>query len=170
MPRTIFITGGARSGKSSFALARASATTGEKLFIATAEALDEEMKARIRKHREERGPEWNAIEAPMELASALSRTREATGAVLVDCLTLWVSNLLCSERDTSKAFNDFLKEIETPRQNDLYLVTNEVGLGIVPENELARRFRDAAGRLNQDVAARAHEAWMVVSGLPVRLK
>ena len=170
MSRIIFITGGARSGKSSHALALASAAKGEKVFIATAQALDEEMAERIRKHQAERGPEWRVVDSPIDLASALHETRQTSGAVLVDCLTLWVSNLLCAEKDTTHAFTNFLNEIESPRQGDLLLVTNEVGLGIVPENELARKFRDLAGRLNQDVAARAHEAWMVVSGIPVRLK
>ena len=164
----ILITGGARSGKSTRAEARAFAFAGRPVYIATAEALDSEMSERIARHRARRGEDWLERETPLELVAALAET-DGGGARLVDCLTLWLSNLLHAGRDWSieaSALADALGRQRSP----VVLVTNEVGLGIVPDNALARRFRDAAGMLNQMIARVADEVEFVVAGLPMRVK
>ncbi|RMG98967.1 MAG: bifunctional adenosylcobinamide kinase/adenosylcobinamide-phosphate guanylyltransferase [Candidatus Dadabacteria bacterium] len=172
MARIVFVTGGARSGKSRFAQRIAEAWEGPLLYVATAEVLDDEMADRVRRHRADRGPRWETLEEPLDLPAAL-RAAEGFGGALVDCLTLWVSNLLGrwggDEAGLAAALDRFYRALEAFRGR-ICLVTNEVGSGIVPENALARRFRDLAGRVNQECAARAHEAYLVVSGLPVRLK
>jgi adenosylcobinamide kinase / adenosylcobinamide-phosphate guanylyltransferase len=164
----ILTTWGARSGKSTRAEARARAHAGHPVYIATAEARDAEMAERIHGHRERRGTEWIECEAPLELVRALDET-DRGGARLVDCLTLWLSNLMHADRDwlnETAMLVDALK-----RQRSLViLVSNEVGLGIVPDNALARRFRDAAGLMNQMIAAAADEVEFVVAGLPMRVK
>lgn len=167
----VFVTGGARSGKSDFAQRLAEGWEGGLVYLATGEARDEEMRSRIRKHQEARGPRWSTVEEPLDLPRTLAAL---TGSnVLLDCLTLWTSNLLEAAGSDPEALQErvraFLGALEAFRGR-LCLVTNEVGLGIVPENALARRFRDLAGRVNQEAAARASEAYLVVSGLPVRLK
>lgn len=164
----ILITGGARSGKSTRAEARARAFPGKPVYVATAEALDAEMRERIAKHRARRGSAWLEHETPLELVAALVET-DGRGARLVDCLTLWLSNLMHAERDWEKEAMLLAETLD--RQNSpVVLVTNEVGLGIVPDNALARRFRDAAGILNQIVARVADEVEFVVAGLPMRVK
>ena len=164
----ILITGGARSGKSTRAEARVRALAGQPVYIATAEALDDEMSERIARHRARRGTEWIEREVPLELVSALAAT-DGGGARLVDCLTLWLSNLLHAERDWSQE-TSMLAEALKRQRSPVVLVTNEVGLGIVPDNALARRFRDAAGLMNQIVAGVADEVEFVVAGLPMRVK
>jgi adenosylcobinamide kinase/adenosylcobinamide-phosphate guanylyltransferase len=164
----ILITGGARSGKSTRAEARARAFPGRPVYVATAEALDAEMRERIGKHRARRGNEWLERETPLELVTALVET-DGQGARLVDCLTLWLSNLMHAERDWEKEAT-LLAETLGRQNSPVVLVTNEVGLGIVPDNALARRFRDAAGILNQMVARVANEVEFVVAGLPMRVK
>lgn len=164
--RVSFILGGARSGKSARALALAEQVSGPLTFLATAEALDDEMAERIDRHKAERGPEWGLIEAPLDIASTVQRHRH--GVLLIDCLTLWLSNLMHHER---------VVDVETARLIDalgssgrVILVSNEVGLSIAPENALARRFRDAQGRLNQAVAAAADHVVFIAAGLPLTLK
>ena len=164
----VLITGGARSGKSRHAEARARAFPGRPIYIATAEARDEEMAERIAKHRARRGSEWIEREVPLELSQALIETG-GDGARLVDCLTLWLSNLLHAERDWSQAIAE-LAEILKRQQSPVVLVTNEVGLGIVPDNALARAYRDAAGHMNQMIAGVADEVEFIVAGLPLKLK
>jgi len=164
----ILITGGARSGKSTRAETRARAFAGRPVYVATAEALDAEMHERIAKHRLRRGNEWLERETPLEVAAALLET-DGGGARLVDCLTLWLSNLIHAERDWEKEATLLLEALSRQR-SPVVLVTNEVGLGIVPDNALARRFRDAAGILNQMVARAADEVEFVVAGLPMRVK
>jgi adenosylcobinamide kinase / adenosylcobinamide-phosphate guanylyltransferase len=164
----ILITGGARSGKSTRAEARVRAFAGRPVYIATAEALDGEMRERIAKHRARRDSEWLEREAPLELVAALLET-DGGGARLVDCLTLWLSNLMHAERDWEKEAK-LLVDALSRQKSPVVLVTNEVGLGIVPDNALARRFRDAAGILNQMVARAADEVEFVVAGLPMRVK
>ena len=164
----ILITGGARSGKSVRAEARARAFAGRPVYIATAEALDAEMADRIARHRARRGNEWLERETPLELVAALDET-DGGGARLVDCLTLWLSNLLHAGRDWTSA-TAALADALARQRSPVVLVTNEVGLGIVPDNELARRFRDAAGTMNQMIARAADEVEFVVAGLPVRVK
>ena len=164
----ILITGGARSGKSTRAEARVRAYPGQPVYIATAEALDAEMRERIAQHRARRGSVWLERETPLELAAALVET-DGHGARLVDCLTLWLSNLMQAGRDWNKEAA-LLTQTLGGQKSPVVLVTNEVGLGIVPDNELARRFRDAAGMLNQIVARIADEVELVVAGLPMRVK
>ena len=160
------ILGGARSGKTSHALRAAEATGRGLVMIATAEALDAEMEDRIARHRAERGPRWRTLEAPLDLTCALDQVGTEETAV-VDCLTLWVSNLMHADRDLEAEAARLL--VALPGR-DVLLVSNEVGLGIVPDNALARRFRDAAGRLNQQVAAAADRVVFVAAGLPLVLK
>jgi adenosylcobinamide kinase / adenosylcobinamide-phosphate guanylyltransferase len=164
----VLITGGARSGKSWRAEARARACPGRPVYIATAEALDAEMEERIARHRARRGNDWIEREAPLDLVQALTDT-DGGGARLVDCLTLWLSNLLHAGRnwpDEAAMLTAVLGQQRSP----VILVTNEVGLGIVPDNALARSFRDAAGLLSQNVAAVADEVEFVVAGLPMKVK
>jgi adenosylcobinamide kinase / adenosylcobinamide-phosphate guanylyltransferase len=164
----ILITGGARSGKSLRAEARARGFAGQPVYIATAEALDGEMVERIAGHRARRGHDWIEREVPLDLVPALTET-DGGGARLVDCLTLWLSNLLHSGRDWSREVAE-LAEALTRQRSPVVLVTNEVGLGIVPDNALARAYRDAAGFMNQTVAGVADEVEFVVAGLPIKLK
>jgi len=162
------VLGGARSGKSRFGeslLAGASRRT----YLATAAAGDEEMAARIAEHRRRRGPGWTTVEAPLELALALSDATAGGGAVLLDCLTLWLSNLLAAGRDPAAAGAALIALL--PRlTGPAVLVSNEVGLGIVPATQLGRDFRDHAGRLNQAVAEAAQRVYWVAAGLPLLLK
>jgi adenosylcobinamide kinase / adenosylcobinamide-phosphate guanylyltransferase len=164
----ILITGGARSGKSVRAEARARAFAGKPVYIATAEARDSEMRERIARHRARRGSEWLERETALELVAALGET-DGGGARLVDCLTLWLSNLMHAARDPAKE-TARLAEALLAQESPVVLVTNEVGLGIVPDNALARAFRDAAGLMNQAIARVADEVEFVVSGLPMRVK
>jgi adenosylcobinamide kinase/adenosylcobinamide-phosphate guanylyltransferase len=159
------VLGGARSGKSRYAEALLAAAN-PRTYLATAEPGDAEMTERIRRHREQRGPAWATREAPIELPEAI---RAETGALLVDCLTLWVSNLMARNRDLESAAEQLCGAIRRPG-GPVVLVSNEVGLGIVPENALARAFRDHAGRLNQRVAAIADRVLFVAAGLPLALK
>lgn len=167
MGKITFITGGARSGKSSFALREASLVKGKKAYLATAQALDAEMKERIERHRKERGPDWDTFEEPTDVAQAL--LGREYDVVIIDCLTIWLSNLMLSGNDMEKETEALIKALREVDAH-VFVVSNEVGMGIVPDNELARRFRDLAGSLNQKVADVADEAYMVVSGLPVRIK
>lgn len=164
----ILITGGARSGKSTRAEARARSFAGQPVYIATAEALDGEMQERIARHRARRGIDWIEREVPLDLVPALLAT-DGGGARLVDCLTLWLSNLMHAGRNWEHEVNALaatLFNLKSP----VVLVTNEVGLGIVPDNALARSFRDAAGIMNQIIAGVADEVEFVVAGLPMKLK
>ncbi len=164
----VLITGGARSGKSRRAEVRARAFPGRPVYLATAEALDTEMAERITKHRERRGSEWIEREVPLDLLAALIET-DGGGARLIDCLTLWLSNLLHANRDWTTAISQLAEGLSRQR-SPVIMVTNEVGLGIVPDNALARSFRDAAGHMNQTIAAVADEVEFVVAGLPMKLK
>lgn len=165
----LFVLGGARSGKSRYALNRAEALPGALLFVATAQALDKEMDSRIARHREERGPRWRTIEEPLDLAAVVKAEAKADRVLLIDCLTLWASNLLLADRDIDAATVALVGALDEA-QGPVILVANEVGLGIVPDNALARRFRDVAGIINQAVAACANEAVFMAAGLPMRLK
>jgi len=170
MGKIIFITGGARSGKTAYALERAQAHPAPLLYIATGEARDDEMKERIARHKEERmGLGFDTIEEPVHIKGALSGLDKNYGAVLLDCLTLWLSNVMGKGLDLEAESEGLLMALRETG-SDVYVVTNEVGLGIVPDNELARAFRDNAGRLNAAFAKEAAEAWLMVSGLPVKIK
>ncbi|MGL3821647.1 bifunctional adenosylcobinamide kinase/adenosylcobinamide-phosphate guanylyltransferase [Sphingopyxis sp. R3-92] len=166
---THLILGGARSGKSRHAQSLAEAFDGDLIFIATGEAYDEEMAERIDRHRADRGPRWDTIEAPLALGDAIRAHAAPDRLLLIDCLTLWVSNLMHAGRDIGGATDDLIAAMRDA-QGPVILVSNEVGLGIVPDNALARRFRDEAGRVNQAVAAAASEVSFVAAGLPLRLK
>ncbi len=173
MARITLVTGGARSGKSDHALRMALGTSdGTAVFVATAEAFDDEMRERIEKHRRERPAGMPTVEAPVDLAGALRSLPAGTGIAVVDCLTVWMSNLmhhLGPAADSYRPVKELLELIEHP-PCDLVFVTNEVGLGIVPENALARRFRDLAGSLNRAVAARADRVIFMVCGIPMQVK
>lgn len=167
MSRIVLVTGGARSGKSAIAEARTLRFASAAVYIATAEAHDDEMAARIAAHQARRGPEWTTVATPHHLPSALADTEGAPR--LVDCLTLWLTNRMLTGADLdaeTAALLDALQDTRSP----VVMVTNEVGWGIVPDNALARRFRDAAGALNQRVAAVADEVWLAACGLPLALK
>jgi adenosylcobinamide kinase/adenosylcobinamide-phosphate guanylyltransferase len=166
---TLFVIGGARSGKSRYAQRRAE-TLGTRLaYVATGQALDSEMADRIARHRADRGPGWHTIEAPVDLAPAISLASGRYDAILVDCLTLWLSNLMGADIAIDRAVEELASATATCAV-PLTVIANEVGLGIVPDNALARRFRDEAGRLNQRIAEIADEVMFVAAGLPCRLK
>lgn len=168
LPRIILVLGGARSGKSAYAEALAIAG-GTARYLATAQAFDDEMTARIDLHKSRRGAGWTTFEEPLDLVGVLQRIARPDAPVLVDCLTLWTSNLLFAERDL-EAEGDALAGCLRDLNGSVIFVANEVGLGIVPDNALARRFRDAAGRLNQKIAAAADRVVFVAAGLPMILK
>ena len=168
LPASTLVLGGARSGKSAYAESLVESVGGG-IYLATAEARDAEMAERIHRHRKRRGARWTTIEEPLDIVPALRRVDGEAGAVLVDCLTLWLSNLLETGRTPEEEFAvlaDWLAVSISP----LVLVANEVGLGIVPENALARRFRDLAGTLNRLIAGRAERVIFVAAGLPMDLK
>ena len=173
--RLTLILGGVRAGKSSYAQ-RLAASGQRILFVATAEAGDEEMKARIDAHRETRPVGWDTLEEPIDLAGALEPLLPSYDTVLLDCLTLWVSNLLLKDPDLEAARKDILPEVE--RLLDLYrssdaswiIVSNEVGLGVIPTTELGRVYADELGRVNLLVAAEADEVYLMAAGLPIRMK
>lgn len=166
---TLLVLGGTRSGKSRYAQGRAEAVPGRLAYIATGQAFDAEMTQRIALHRADRGPRWWTLEEPLDLAAAIARAAREADAVLVDCLTLWLSNLMHAQESIDAA-TAALGEAMAACPCPLILVASEVGLGIVPENALARAFRDAAGRMNQRVAAMAGEVQFVAAGLPLRMK
>jgi adenosylcobinamide kinase/adenosylcobinamide-phosphate guanylyltransferase len=162
------VIGGARSGKSRYAESLIAARPPPWLYVATAEPLDDEMRARIVAHRARRGPGWHVVEAARDVAGAIGGAA-ADGAVLVDCLTLWLSNLMLAGADI-EAETERLEAALARATTPIVLVSNEVGFGIVPDNALARRFRDAHGRLNQRIAARADRVVLMVAGLPLVVK
>ena len=168
-PPLVLALGGQRSGKSAWAERRAAATGLERVYVATAEAGDDEMRARIAHHRARRGDDWRLIEAPLELAAAVMDASAPGRVVLVDCLTLWLTNVLVAERDPVAA-GDALEAALEARRGPVVLVSNEVGAGVVPMNALARRFVDEAGRLHQRLAGRATEVVLVTAGLVQPLK
>jgi adenosylcobinamide kinase/adenosylcobinamide-phosphate guanylyltransferase len=167
--RLTLVLGGARSGKSAFAEALVLGSGLEPVYIATAQALDGEMTERIGLHRQRRGAGWRLVEEPLELAAALTHHASAGRAVLVDCLTLWLTNLLLAERNPCHEADRLLEAVES-LAGPAVLVSNEVGLGVVPMDRLSRRFVDEAGRLHQRLAAVAQEVVFMVAGLPLHLK
>lgn len=166
--RLTLVLGGARSGKSRYAEELIMALPAPWTYVATAQALDDEMTARIGEHRGRRGPRWRAIEAPLDLARAIAAA-PAPAPVLVDCLTLWLSNLMLADRDIDAEIAR-LEQALAAHTAPVVLVSNEVGFAIVPDNALSRRFRDHQGRLNQRIAAQADRVILVVAGLPMFLK
>jgi adenosylcobinamide kinase/adenosylcobinamide-phosphate guanylyltransferase len=170
----ILVLGGCRSGKSTLALQLATRLGKRKMFLATAEPLDDEMSERINKHRAARRPDWTTIEEAHDPARVLTESGAKFDVVLIDCLTLWLGNLLAPHaRPTSRIEPVSLANLLVAlgaRQSHIVAVSNEVGLGIVPDNELARRFRDKQGRLNQQIAAIADTVVFMAAGLPMVLK
>ncbi|MEW6220189.1 MAG: bifunctional adenosylcobinamide kinase/adenosylcobinamide-phosphate guanylyltransferase [Thermodesulfobacteriota bacterium] len=173
-PRLTLVLGGARSGKSAFVLETAGRLPGRKAFVATAQAGDQEMAERIRRHQADRGPTWETVEEPLALAARLKALAGTHAVAVVDCLTVWLGNLLCQpaapDPEPEPMLAAFVASLAELGHLQLFLVANEVGMGIVPDNPLARRFRDLAGWLNQKVAARADAVYLVAAGLPLRLK
>jgi adenosylcobinamide kinase/adenosylcobinamide-phosphate guanylyltransferase len=169
LPSIILVLGGARSGKSRYAerLVESAAACGT--YCATAEAGDAEMAERIAAHRARRGPFWHTVESPLALAPVIAKEATRERPLLIDCLTLWLSNLLLSGREP-EAESAVLRRALQDTAGPVVLVSNEVGMGLVPETPLGRRFRDTAGRLNQDVAALADRVVFVAAGLPLVLK
>ena len=165
---TILVTGGARSGKSSFAEKRTKQLGSSLVYIATSEIIDSEMKERVAEHQARRGSEWQTLHAPMNLAEALVEA-DGTGPCLVDCLTFWLNNLMFHNEDTVAATKGLITALKQ-RSDPVVLVTNEVGSSIVPENALARRFRDEAGRMNQTISQIADEVYVSISGIPLQIK
>jgi len=168
MPGLIFVTGGARAGKSTFAQQQAQALGGEEVsFIATAQGLDAEMRERIARHRQERPAQWETLEEPLQVPAALHRARYRV--VLLDCLTLWVANLMQAQQEVLPRVEGLLAawaEID----KTLVVVSNEVGMGIVPENALARAYRDQLGAVNRRVAEAAEAVYLLVAGIPLKLR
>lgn len=178
MATIILVTGGARSGKSNFAMTRAMELPGRHAFLATCPVVDDEMAERVRRHQRARPEDWLTLEEPLELANAIRDRAGNTDVLLVDCLTLWINNLMfrgerdgltVSEDDVARAADEVL-EACSAHGGTVIFVTNEVGMGIVPENPDARTFRDLAGRCNQVVASRADEVHLLVSGVALRVK
>jgi adenosylcobinamide kinase/adenosylcobinamide-phosphate guanylyltransferase len=170
--KVTFITGGARSGKSAFAEKLALEFAGKRAYLATAQALDAEMVARIEHHRQRRGTDWDTYEEPLAIAELLKKLSGRYGVVLLDCLTLWLSNVMARSDEDSivMARGDELVSAIRDFSGSCVIVSNEVGLGIVPDNALARRFRDLAGFVNQRVAQAADEAYLLTSGIPLKIK
>ena len=166
---TILIVGGARSGKSRRALQIAGGIEGERIFIATAQASDTEMAGRIERHRAERGVGFKTVEAPLELLDALETGVSPHRVVVVDCLTLWLSNSMHEGRDV-RAGTDALAAFLEVAPGPVILVSNEVGMGLVPQTRLGREFRDALGELNRKVAAVCRRVEFMVAGLPLTVK
>ncbi len=167
-----FITGGARSGKSAYAEKLARGLAGKRAYIATAQALDAEMAAKIAKHRKDRGGAWDTYEEPLAVAELLRKLSNRYQVALLDCLTLWLSNVMAhtdGEGAVLSRLEDLVKAI-TDFGGMCIVVSNEVGLGIVPDNPLARKFRDLAGMLNQKVAQTADEVYFTAAGIPVKIK
>jgi len=171
--KVIFVTGGARSGKSCFAQNLANGIQGNKVFVATAEALDEEMKARIESHQRERPPGWDTLEEAKQLSIALNNCDGKYEVILIDCVTIWISNLLVHSsfgkqeiENELKILIDSCKKIKAT----VIIVSNEVGSGIVPDNKLSRIFRDSAGKANQEIARISDEVYLVIAGIAMPIK
>ncbi len=173
MSKIIFVLGGARSGKSRYAALLAKNAGRKTVFIATAAALDDEMKERIRLHKISRPKSWSLIEEPMDLRDVLLTLKPMYGVALIDCLGLWISNLLMNDMKDSaieKRIKGFVKAARKAKTALIIVVSNEVGSGIVPADPLSRRFRDLIGLANQAVAEKADEVFFIRAGIPVKLK
>jgi len=168
MAEIILVTGGARSGKSALAERLAQSRGNKVIYIATSEPFDDEMQSRIDRHRARRDAGWRTVDAPLELPDMLVQT-DGDAPRLVDCLTMWLNNLIYHNRDVADEV-DRLIEVISEQQADLVMVTNEIGSGLVPQTAEARKFRDLAGELNQMVAQAASQVYLSVSGIPVKIK
>jgi adenosylcobinamide kinase/adenosylcobinamide-phosphate guanylyltransferase len=174
--KSILITGGARSGKSQFAQKLAIEIGGSVLFVATAEAKDEDMRLRIEAHRKSRPVSWRTLELPLGINGTFSQYVGESEIVVIDCITMLVANILLQNQDEASAEELVLEKIEAlinqmdGLETTFIIVTNEVGLGLVPDNELGRCYRDCLGRANQLLAHRADEVYLMIAGIPLRLK
>ena len=170
--KLILITGGARSGKSRFAEELARKFPGPQAYLATAQALDEEMAERIRRHRNLRGPDWETLEEPLSVAESVAGAGERFRLILLDCLTLWISNLMMAGRTEEGILAEGDRLVQACREAaaSVIVVGNEVGLGIVPDNAPSRMFRDLSGLVQQKVAREADEVYFLVSGIAQRIK
>ncbi len=178
----VLITGGTRSGKSKYTIFKGEEINGKKAYIATAEPLDEEMAQRIEKHKRKRHQIWNTYEEPVKLYETVLKIKEDYDVIVIDCLTLWLSNIISALNYSKEKVKEEIDQLinilaKLTKSSDnlsnpkvIYIVTNEVGMGIVPENEIARLFRDMAGKLNQKVAEISKEVYLMVSGVPVKIK
>ena len=172
-PRLIFVTGGARSGKSRFAQDRAHSLKGRKVYIATAEPLDEEMAEKIKAHRKERPSDWVTVEEPRHLGKVVMDCATTYDVLLIDCLTLWISNLLTNNSLKKREINDEIQNlVEHCKKvsSTVIIVSNELGMGIVPLDSLTRLYRDIVGKANQHIATAADEVFLLVSGIPMKIK
>lgn len=163
------VLGGTRSGKSSFAQHLAEESNGKLIYVATAEAFDDEMTDRIARHRLDRGPRWQTVEETLELTAAITNHSNQQTTLLVDCLTIWLSNIMLADRDIAIAMDELAQALANA-PGPVILVSNEVGSGIVPESALGRQFRDEAGWMNQRIAAAADDVALITAGLPLWLK
>ena len=170
--RIIFITGGCRSGKSRYALNYVNQHFLKKLYLATCEALDEEMAQRIEHHKKMRGPEWHTIEEPVEIVDKIRQYGDKVEVILLDCITLWLSNILMKWDSDSRIMDEVDRFVNVIKQSptSFIIVSNEVGMGIVPAEPLSRRFRDLSGMANQKIAEMADTVIFTVSGIPIFLK
>lgn len=172
--KKILIIGGTRSGKSDFALMRALEEEGLRAFIATAQAGDIEMKERIKAHKSQRGPQWTTFEEPLNVVEKLKDIIFHYDIIILDCLTLWLSNVMSTSENPQEQIlelTEALKALNVSTHTvSLYMISNEVGMGIVPENELARKFRDLSGLMNKLVAQVSDEVYLISAGLPLKLK
>ena len=170
--KLILITGGCRSGKSRFALDYSNQHFSRKLYLATSEVLDEEMARRVENHKKARGPEWQTIEEPIDVIDKIRQYQDKVEVILLDCITLWLSNLMMKGDSDSKIMDEISGLIDTVKRSPIssILVSNEVGLGIVPADPLGRRFRDLAGMANQRIAEVSDTVVFMVSGIPLFLK
>jgi adenosylcobinamide kinase/adenosylcobinamide-phosphate guanylyltransferase len=172
--KKILILGGARSGKSDFALQLGESLEGDKAFVATASHMDDEMRQRIKAHQQQRGPQWTTYEISLDLSIALIEIAANCNVIIVDCLTLWLSNLMYLNKDPKAAIHELLRAFKLIHPYDhlihLLMVSNEVGMGIVPENKLARTFRDLSGYMNAAIAKQADEVYLVTAGIPLLIK
>jgi adenosylcobinamide kinase/adenosylcobinamide-phosphate guanylyltransferase len=170
--KVILITGGCRSGKSRFALDYVNRHFLKKMYLATCEPLDEEMAQRIELHKRTRGPEWQTVEEPVAIVEKIRQLGDEVEVILLDCITLWISNLLMKCDDEQKIMDEVERLLETikRRQSSFIFVSNEVGMGIVPSEPIARRFRDLSGMTNQKIAEVADTVIFMVSGIPIFLK
>jgi len=164
-----FVLGGARSGKSSFAEKLVEDSGLQPVYLAAGRAFDKEMESRISIHRDRRGSEWQTVEEPLDLVGALEKHAGHGRFVLVDCLTLWITNLMMAEQNIAAETETLIAALR-PLSGPVVFVSNEVGLGIVPENRMAREFRDHAGFLHQAVASVADEVYFMAAGLPLKMK
>ena len=172
MSELVLVTGGVRSGKSSYAQRIAESSGAKVFYIATAEALDADMKKRITSHKRSRSKTWFTVEEPIRIVKAIKSLPEGNKAVILDCLTLFISNLIHKGLTDAQVYSEIKKIIKSLRKKAALsiIVTNEVGSGIVPENRLSRRFRDLQGRVNQITAKEADRVCLLVSGIPVQIK